>query len=253
MTHAARKLSETGYYHVVSKGDGGQIIFEDDKDRVRFMAELARACEEHAVETHAYCLMDNHVHLLVEDANANLSAFMKALNERYAVHYRRKTGRTGHVFQARFWSEPIDTDAHFLAVLRYIHANPEQAGMCSCAEYPWSSYASYLWREDFVETGIALALLESAETFEEFHGNCGCFAKPYRQSGLTRHLSYDELLRVAVNLLGRETLNSLKGMAPAVRVEHLRTLTEAGFNETQIARLTGIGQAAIYRNLRKPS
>ena len=85
MPHAARQKGESGFYHVVIKGDGGQVIFEDEPDRRRFLKYIGVALEEHPVELHAYCLMGNHVHLLVRDTQDNLSAFMKKLDESYAM------------------------------------------------------------------------------------------------------------------------------------------------------------------------
>lgn len=248
MTHTQRKKSETGYYHVVTKGDGGQLLFESDADRVRFLSELEKAVDANKVAVHAYCLMSNHVHLIVEDRADELAGFMKQLNERYAMYYARRTGRVGHVFQSRFWSEPIASDEYFLAALRYVHANPEPAGMCRTCEYEWSSYNAYLGKSAMVKTETALGILGSREAFERFHENAGQYVKPFPKSTLTKHLSYDELMRVAVNLVGRDTLNSLKAMKPHARQDYLQTLLSAGFTESQISRLTGIGRASIRRS-----
>ena len=253
MPHTPRKKSETGFYHVVAKGDGGQIIFESDADRQRYVAELKRSASDFAINVHAYCLMSNHVHLLLEDKTDNLSSFMKQLCESYAMYYRKVTGRVGHVFQGRFWSEPVNSDEYFLAALRYIHANPEVAGMCQTPDYPWSSYKSYLGDPGFVCTKLALELLGSTDAFKNLHNDAGNFALPFPKSTLTRHLSYDELQRTATNLIGRDMLNSLKQMKPQNRETYISLLSKSGFTDTQIARLTGIGQASIYRSLRKKS
>ena len=252
MPHSQRKKGETGFYHVVSKGDGGQVIFESDTDRKRYLALLEQSLDDHKVKVHAYCLMSNHVHLLVQeepDAQSGMSGFMKQLNERYAMYYGKVTGRVGHVFKGRFWSEPIDSEEHFLSALRYIHCNPEPAGICSAKDYPWSSFEAYIGKPGFVTTDVALGLLDSVPAFEDFHANGGCYAKPFPKSALVKHLSYDELARVAVNLLGRDTLNLLKTMTPKERGKHFERLSEAGFTASQIARLTGIGQSSVCRLL----
>ena len=114
MTHKPRQQSESGFYHVVTKGDGAQIVFESDRDRIRYLQKLADACDDFGTIIHAYCLMSNHVHLLVQDPKQNLGYFMKQLNERYAMYFRTITGRVGHIFQRPYWSEPIKTDEHFL-------------------------------------------------------------------------------------------------------------------------------------------
>ena len=249
MPHMERKRSESGFYHVVVKGDGGQIIFESDADRKRYIEELSSALDGRKIRIHAYCLMDNHVHLLLEDCAADLSSFMKQLNERYAMYYSKATGRVGHVFQGRFWSEVVNDDEYFLSALRYIHCNPEPPGICKARDYPWSSYREYVYGPRFVETGLALTMLGGVPEFEAFHSAGACSVKPFATSRLCRHLTYDELQRVAVNLLGRDTLNSLKTLEPALRKPYLDKLIESGYTITQIARITGIGQTTIHRQL----
>ena len=249
MVHAPRKISETGYYHVVVKGDGGQILFECDADRMRFIANLLKATEEEKVEVHACCLMDNHVHLLVNDREFHLSAFMKKVDERYAMYFRKRTGRVGHLFQSRFWNEPIKSDEQYLATMRYIHANPEPARMCLAKDYKWSSYKAFLGKSKFVVTNVALSLLGGKQQFEDFHKNACKFVKPFPDSTLSRHLTYDELLYIAENLLGRETLLSLKAMKPPERKGYFVALNKAGFTDAQISRLTGIGQSSIHNAL----
>lgn len=262
MPHARRKKGESGFYHVVTKGDGGQIIFESDADRARYLEVLVDALGENKVKLHAFCLMSNHTHMLVEDREDGLSAFMKLLNETYARYYSKKTGRVGHVFQARYWSEPVENEMHFLAVLRYIHANPEAAGMCRARDYPWSSYRAYVLSgekegrgekrgaEDvasFVETELALSVLGGVEVFERFSASGACSARPFPSSKLSKHLTFDELFNVALRLLGRDVLNGLKAMDPPDRAPYFMQLLRAGFTVSEIARVTGIGRASISR------
>lgn len=250
MPHAQRKRSETGFYHIVSKGDGGQVIFEEREDRFRFLEELETSASEHGIEIHAYCLMSNHVHLLVRDRESMLSEFMKQLNENYARYYARNTGRVGHVFQGRFWSEPVECDEHFLAALRYIHANPEPPGICKAKEYPWSSYRAYVGSKSFVITELALSLLGSVSRFCEFHEESRLSAKPFAGSTLTNHLSYDELSAIAVSIIGRETLNGLRMMTPKCRAPYLLKLHDAGMTRGEIARVTGLGPRSVERTLK---
>lgn len=245
MPHSARKKSETGFYHVVVKGSGDQIIFENDADRIRFINEMAQSSKDHAVEIHVYCLMSNHAHFLVNDPARNISTFMKQINERYAMYYAYRTGRSGHVFQARYWSEPIACDAHFLSVLRYIHENPEAAGICRAKDYKWSSYQAYLLGSPFVRTDLALDLLNGPEGFEAFHERRASCVRPFPNSTLINHLTYDELVRVAENVIGRDTLIGLKKLKLVARSEAIAKLLSAGFTESQIMRLSGVGRWAV--------
>lgn len=251
MPRGPRSLGESGFYHVVVKGDGGQILFEGDRDRLRYLSMLAEAQDDYRIAIHAYCLMSNHVHLLVQDKSGKnkLSAFMKQLNERYAMYYCYCTHRVGHVFQTPFWSEPIEDDRYFLSALRYIHANPEVAGMCEVGEYEWSSYWDYSnrRRSSFVETEFALSIIGEGMSFKEF-SECGkTRANPHSGSTLHGHLRTDELMRIALELLGRDTLVILKSMKPCQRAPHLSALLEAGFSVAEIVRVTGLGRKAVIR------
>ena len=252
MPHGTRRKGESGFYHVVTKGDGGQVIFEDDADRLRYLETLVAAQEEYPTELHAYCLMGNHVHLLIRDPQEVLSAFMKKLDETYAMYFAKKTGRVGSVFQSRFWSEPVDTDERFLATIRYIHANPEPAGIASHDAYPWSSYPAYVggrYTGPAVKTDMALGLLGGVEPFREFSVTGKAHVRPFKGSSLHHHLTTDETIFVALEVLDRETINGLKGMDAAMRLPHLLALSHAGFTDSEIARITGIGQVSIHRAL----
>ena len=257
MPRAKREKSETGFYHAVSKGDGGRVIFECDQNRSNYLKLLDQAVDEHDVRLHGYCLMGNHVHLLVQEQRDSLSDFMKQLNESYARYFAWFTGRVGHVFQGRFWSEPVDTDERLLATLRYIHANPEPAGICRCEDYPWSSYHAYIAASGgidvseppHVETGLVLSLLGGAEPFVEFSRSGGSRPRPFPESKLKGHLSVDELANVAISLLGRDAINGLPTMRPDERAAYLIRLSQAGFRCNEIARVTGVGQASVSRLL----
>lgn len=249
MPHTQRKLGESGFYHIVAKGDGAQIIFESDKDRIRYLDTLEQAVHEHGIRLHAYCLMDNHVHLLAQDEKREISAFMKQLSETYAMYSAKVTGRVGRVFQRPFWSEPIETDSHFLCTIRYIHANPESAGICKTQDYPWSSYRAHLSESSFVEVGFARAMLGDVRRFEAFSTSGGCYAKPFKGSKLRRHHSHDELVNIAITLIGRETLNGMKALSPSARQPLIALLREHGFSGSEIARITGLGDNAVRRCL----
>jgi REP element-mobilizing transposase RayT len=253
MPHMKRKRSSTGFYHVVTKGDGNQIIFEDDRDKRRYLGLFADAMNDNGVNVHAYVLMDNHTHALLEDPSLTidpLSAAMKQLNERYAGYFCTKTGRVGHVFQGRFWSEPVEKEAQLLQVMRYIHANPEVAGMCPAAEYPWSSMGAYLGKEEQVpltHTDMLLDMLGGREGFVRFSVDGSTWLAPYRGSLLSAHHDDGSLNRVAIELLGWEELANLKTMSMVERLPHIAKLVQHGFSAAQICRVTGLGRATIDR------
>lgn len=140
MPRKARVLSESGYYHVMLRGNEQHAIFLDDHDRKKYLKLLAMQVEKGYMSVYAYCLMDNHLHLLVYDKNNMLASGMHSIGVAYAAYFNKKYARVGHLFQDRFKSEVIEDEAYLFAALRYIHQNPVRAGMCERVEdYQWSS------------------------------------------------------------------------------------------------------------------
>jgi len=130
-----------GIYHVTARGNARQTLFIDDVDRERFLLVLAEGVTTHHLLCHAYCLMPNHYHLLVETPDANLSRAMRHLNGLFAQYFNRRHQRPGHVLQGRFHAQVVDGDAYLRAVCRYIVLNPVRAGLAAHPrEWRWSSY-----------------------------------------------------------------------------------------------------------------
>jgi putative transposase len=128
-------------YHLMSRGDGREAIYRTDADRRLHLKALAETCERFNWRCHAYCLMGNHYHLLVETPEANLSRGMHHFNGVYTQRFNRAHERVGHVFQGRFNSVLVEKDSYLLELARYIVLNPVRAGMVrSAADWPWSSY-----------------------------------------------------------------------------------------------------------------
>ncbi|MGS2723489.1 REP-associated tyrosine transposase [Porticoccus sp. GXU_MW_L64] len=128
-------------YHVTSRGDRREDIYESNEDRALFLEILGDVCSQYNWVCHAYCLMSNHYHLLIETPDANLSGGMRQLNGVYTQGFNRNHGRTGHVYQGRYKAILVDKNSYLLEVARYIVLNPVRAGMVrSAKEWPWSSY-----------------------------------------------------------------------------------------------------------------
>lgn len=132
-------------YHVTSRGNAREAIFHDDPDRHAFLDVLADVIGACRWLCHAYCLMTNHYHVLVETPSANLSRGMQRLNGVYTQRFNRRHARVGHVLQGRFKAILVERESHMLELARYIVLNPVRAGMVSDAEdYPWSSLRAAL-------------------------------------------------------------------------------------------------------------
>ena len=128
-------------YHLTARGNRREDIFEDNVDREVFLSVLEKVCDTYNWVCHAYCLMSNHYHLLIETPDGNLSKGMRQLNGVYTQAHNRKHGRSGHVFQGRYKAIVVEKEAYLLELCRYIVLNPVRAGMVrSAKDWPWSSY-----------------------------------------------------------------------------------------------------------------
>jgi len=128
-------------YHLTSRGDGQEDIFLDDADREEFLSVLASVVERFGWRAYAYCLMDNHYHLMVETPQANLSKGMRQLNGVYTQRVNRRHSRVGHVFQGRFKAILVDKQNYLLELSRYVVLNPVRAkAVKDPGRYRWSSY-----------------------------------------------------------------------------------------------------------------
>ena len=129
------------FYHLTARGNRQEDIFSCDQDRLIFLQILGKTVSRYNWICHAYCLMDNHYHLLVETLDANLSLGMRQLNGMYTQHYNRNHKKVGHVFQGRFKAILVDRESYLLELCRYIVINPVKAGMCKePGDWQWSSY-----------------------------------------------------------------------------------------------------------------
>lgn len=136
------------WHHVMNRGAGRKAIFYHDAHRVLFLELLRETSEMFKVEIHAYCLMDNHYHLLIKTPNGSLSRAMRHLNGVYTQRHNRSVNTDGPLFRGRYKAILVDADAYLLSVSRYIHRNPVEAGMVGKAEhYAWSSYCAFIGQD----------------------------------------------------------------------------------------------------------
>lgn len=167
MPRVQRIKCEFSTYHVVQRGNEKKKIFRGDEDKVRFIETLAKAREKYNFLLYAYCLMDNHIHLLVNDNGNDVSKLMKSINVSYVSYFNHTYQRSGHLFQDRFKSELVKDDRYLLEVSRYIHNNPVKAKIVERpAEFRWSSYNIYSGKAN-----DTLGLLDTNMILRYFSGN----------------------------------------------------------------------------------
>jgi REP element-mobilizing transposase RayT len=195
-------------YHVTSRGNERKAIFKDDFDRRLFLDSLAQVNLRFHWLCHAYCLMDNHYHLVVETPDANLSKGMRQLNGVYTQAFNRRHRRVGHLFQGRFKGILVQKESHFLEVCRYVVLNPVGAGMVRHPrEWVWSSYRATAGQ------GAMPGCLTVDEVLGQFGRRRGAAEVRYRQfvsEGIGRGSIWGNL--AAQSLLGEEGFaEALKG------------------------------------------
>lgn len=143
MPRTSRKRSETGFYHVILRGNGKQNLFETDKDRAAFMEAARSSFSRDSVTLIAWCLMDNHVHLIIDDPLDRISTAIQRVTSTYAMYFNHTFGHSGHVFEGRYGSVPIIDDEQLLAAVKYVHNNPLKGMGITPDRYPWCSYSEY--------------------------------------------------------------------------------------------------------------
>ena len=249
MTAQPRKLSESGIYHVMLRGINQTQLFYEDEDYHVFLERLERFKDDCGFDLLAYSLMGNHVHLLVRDGEAKLSLLVKKVALSYSHWFNAKYDRSGYLFSGRFKSEPVEDDAYFLAVLRYIHNNPVKVGE---ATGHWTSYDAYLGGSTIVNTDFALVMfsenrMRARELFQEFIAQHPDEEEEVCLGEGKEHVSDSEAIEVIKRIGGITSCNKLADLEREKRNQVLTSLKKAGLSIRQIARLTGINRGIVQK------
>ncbi len=243
MPRKSRHGSQSGFIHVIVRGIGKQILFEDKSDYRYFLSILKDDVKDYSLKICAYCLMENHVHFLIFDKNNEIPLLMKKIGISYAMYYNKKYQRTGHVFQDRYKSEPIEDERGLLTVFRYIIKNPEKAGICQASKYEWSSYRFYGTTNSIVDTSVFVEVFDDREKYEAFiaekeNDQCMEF-EPARKT--------DEEAMGMIKKMGIASGTLLQSYPKIERNKAIAEMLQAGISVRQIERLTGISRGIIQK------
>lgn len=247
-----RALSESGYYHVVTRTAGQIALFEDDADRRKYLRLLKMSRDTCNARIIAWVLMTDHVHLVIDfgSSPASVSEFMSLLDASYSKYFNAKTGRAGTLFQGRFWSKPIEDDSQLVATVHYLHMNPEMAGIAPMREYRWSSYREYAGVRWVVDTSTILGYFGTFELFDAYRGKPEDVVRPSTRSSLRRPDDEGTLTK-ALELAGVDTSSHLRSLPRRERNDLIRTLNRRGTSGKVLARTFGLGTSTISRILRE--
>ncbi|MCK4505553.1 MAG: transposase [Candidatus Aegiribacteria sp.] len=275
MTRALRIEYPGAVYHVTARGTDRQNIFLNDSDKTAFLIRLLKTVNRYNWLCHAYCLMSNHYHLLLETSDGNLSAGMKLLNSAYAQYFNHSHDRTGHLFQGRFKAIVVEKESYLLELCRYIVLNPVRSGIVeSPGDYTWSSYrqtAGLYQREDnLLSTDWILSQFgfdrfaaereyilfvndfdDAVSPFEKTRGQLILGRKQFVES-LVGSDQYRDLPEVPRNqrFLGRPSLEDILSSASdkvgrnkAIYIAHIKH----GYSQQEIAKHSGMHYSTISK------
>ncbi len=247
MPRTARKKSESGIYHVMLRGINQQVIFEDEEDNQKFLEVLNDCKAVSGYKLFAYCLMGNHIHLLMKVEKEDLEQIFKRIGGRFVYWYNGKYSRAGHLFQDRFKSEPVETDEYFLAVLRYIHQNPVKAGMSETVDYIWSSYNAYInpKRDQLTDTEFALEMI-GKEEFIRFNNQAND-DKCLELEDIKFRLTDEHAKEVMLKISKCNNASEFQELALDKRDKFIREFKENELSIRQISRLTGVNFGIVRR------
>lgn len=251
MPRIPRRKSSNGIYHIMFRGINRQTIFEDDQDKQRLLETLKRYQTLSQFKLYGYCVMDNHFHLLLKEIAEPISLTMKRIGVSYVYWYNNKYSRSGHLFQDRFRSEPVETERYFKTVLRYIHQNPLKANLVkNIFECQWTSLKEYLGPSSMIDVDFVLDLFSPNRTkaiqiFTEYmqeNNEDKCLGE-----SLTVRTSDNEV-RKHLNQLGIPHSGSLQQMEKSQRNNVILQMKQIeGISIRQLERITGISKSVIQR------
>jgi REP element-mobilizing transposase RayT len=254
MPRRARVKSQTNIYHVMLRGINRQQIFFDKEDYRAFESILWHYKSICDYRLHAYCIMGNHIHLLIQTGEVPLGRIFKHIGSTFVYWYNCKYERVGHLFQDRYRSEVVLTDNSYLTVLRYILRNPVKAGLCKFpAEYPYSSGREYVFmKKRLTDTDFTFQLIDIEQLrkflLEDNDDQC----LDINESSKKRY-SDSSAKELIFHEFGTFTPLVGKAKEPQRQLlnESIRKLVNAGVSIRQLSRLTGISKKMIETALKQ--
>lgn len=262
MPRIARERSSIQVYHVILRGVNKQQIFECADDYLYFVRILQRQCgiarepemAERRCYVYAYCLMSNHVHLLVKELDEPIGDVVKRISSAYVFYYNHKYGRIGHLFQERFKSQAVEDWGYFTTLLRYIHQNPLKPHLVDeLSDYTWSSWPEYLGgcEAPFCSTEAVLRRIP----IEELTQLVNCSLTDEEELGLldvdtqqrSMMISDQEAWQIIEGLCGAKNTEEFQQMSRPKQKQTLFSAHEEGIGPRVLSRLTGVPYSIVQR------
>lgn len=253
MPRKPRLISSTGIYHITLRSVNQHIIFEEDADYQKFLYILSDCKIKYDIDIFAYCLMDNHIHLLLYSIPDTLSSFFQSLGSRFVRWYNTKYSRSGHLFQERFHSSVIEDSKHYLATLVYIHNNPVKANICKYqSDYRWSSYnAFYGQKNSLINKSFSYKIAGSKNLLIKYfstHYNdksSEYFNNDHKE--VTHFLTDEQALHIFKTITNLSATSEVQSLPKKIRNAYILVLKQNNLTQKQIARLMDISTSTVKR------
>lgn len=247
MPRSERVVSSTGLYHTMLRGVNQQQIFEEDADRLRFLKDCKNASDKTSMPLLAYCLMSNHVHILIESLTATPGEFFRRLGVNYVAWFNWKYQRTGHLFQDRYKSEPIESESYLLEVINYIHNNPVKAGLAETPQdFRWSSLyelhgTSQVIDENRLNELVSIRDIVACKTAEDWPTSVET------ERGRRARYTDEEAGILLKALTGVSNVSAFQRLPKKEQYRSATLLRTNNMPIRQITRLTGLSKGVVER------
>lgn len=250
MPRKPREASSLNIYHIVIRGADRQVIFEEEDDYLKYLDFLSFYKNKYRFEIYAFCLMNNHVHLVIYTPFASLETIFRSLNSRYNAWYNRKYDRTGFLQEGRYYSEPINSMPSFLRCVRYVHLNPFRAGLETVPgeKYPWSSYHEYSKGiSNLIDSSLVRELCGNRKIFIEFHSQPEIDSDFLDINTIKKRLSDENAKQIIFQISGCKNATEFQKLSLENKEKHISSIHKAGVSIRQLNRLTGTPRGIIVR------
>ena len=250
-----RRYGNSKVYHVIFKGIDNQDIFYDDEDKKFFLKHVSITKKIFNYSLYAYCLMGNHVHMVIKCPDEFLSKSMQCLMIRYVQYFNKKYKRIGTLVQNRFKSKNVENQTYFIDLCRYVHRNPEKAGIAKTQSYEWSSYKEYIGKAKIVDKHVLLHYFNN--DVDEFIRNTTKMMpnenlEDYFEYELIERLNDEQLARIIMQKFDINDISDIpvyfKNKSKDELIKDLEVIKKInGTNKTQVARTIRVNRKLLKK------
>lgn len=251
MPRVGRNSLGTTYFHIMVQGNAREYIFESSEDKQKYKYLLFKNSTEQGVEILAYCIMDNHAHILVKSTEQEkLSKLMTKTNTSYAMYYNKEKNRVGYVFRDRYKSEPVYEESHLISCLVYIHHNPVKAGIVNnIGDYEFSSFHDF-FKDESIVSADRIKEIAGAKNFPEYFAEIHqkTYAEEWKEYKEKDYEKTEKIIKEYEKKVRRKLDRILKDDALLIGLSK-ELQSRAGLSGRDVSKLLGIGRETLRRLL----